>query len=364
MNLFKNLLRKKDFPINSYNKFWKWFQANEKLFFEVLKEERNIEENFFDQLSQKLNELKDGYWFLAGMYDENTAELVLTADGVIKNIFFVEEIVRSAPEIARWKITALKPALDIKDVNIEMADYKFNKDKINFYSNENSDYPDEIDITIVYDDYTEKDKDSIANGIYIFLDNFLGELNFATAIDNLKIIPKDKSEKEIIPIEKLTDFLNWRQMEFVEKYDGIRYNTEKDNYASLTAELENGNPLIAVINTSLLNWENKASHPWILRIEIHYKGNLKGMPDDGTYKQLDDIEGEIMSELKDYDGYLNVGRQTANNQRIIYFACKDFRKPSQVIYQIQDDFATRFKINYDIYKDKYWRSLNRFNPRH
>ena len=33
------------------------------------------------------------------------------------------------------------------------------------------------------------------------------------------------------------------------------------------AKLDNGNMLIATINTALLDWENKASHPWIMNIE-------------------------------------------------------------------------------------------------
>jgi hypothetical protein len=51
-------------------------------------------------------------FFLTGMYNDDTVELVLTADGAVKNIVFVEELVNSAPKIEGWKFTALKPALD------------------------------------------------------------------------------------------------------------------------------------------------------------------------------------------------------------------------------------------------------------
>jgi hypothetical protein len=53
------------------------------------------------------------------MYDENTVELVLTADGNTKNIVFVEELVEQAPRIEGWKFTALKPALQIEDVQLQ-----------------------------------------------------------------------------------------------------------------------------------------------------------------------------------------------------------------------------------------------------
>jgi hypothetical protein len=69
----------------------------------------------------------------------------------------------------------------------------------------------------------------------------------------------------------------------------------------------------------------------------------------------------IMHELKDVDGYLNVGRQTSEGEREIYFACKDFRKPSKVFFNTQKKHPDNFEIEYDIYKDKYWKTFERFN---
>ena len=86
------------------------------------------------------------------------------------------------------------------------------------------------------------------------------------------------------------------------------------------------------------------------------------MPNDETYKLLDEIENNISEELKDFEGYLKIGRQTAKNIREIYFACNDFRKPSKVLHKLEVEYADKFAISYDIYKDKYWQSFNRFNP--
>jgi hypothetical protein len=296
------------------------------------------------------------------MYDDNTVELVLTADGNTKNIVFVEELVEAAPEILGWKFTCLKPALSIEDVSIEMGGYKFNSDNLNFYATELTNYPDEIDVTIVHNDLTDENKEQISNGTYIFLDNYLGELDFLNNIDNLTIVGKSEAQRDLVPIEKLKDFLTWRQKEFNEKYEGVRYDTENDTHSILEAELESGNKLFAVINTELLNWDSKASHPWIAVLTLKYDGNNNnGMPNDKDYKLLDIIEEEIIQELKDFDGYLNIGRQTAKNERDIYFACKDFRKPSKVYYAIQQKYSESFEIEYDIYKDKYWQSFERFN---
>jgi Family of unknown function (DUF695) len=361
MHFLKNIFAKKDQPVNSYQDFWNWFQKNERRFFKAVKEKGNIEKNFFDKLSPKLNQLKDGYFYLTGMYNDNTVELVLTADGTIKNIVFVEELVDAAPKIEGWKFTALKPGSDIKNFSINMEGYQFNDENISFYPNNFPDYPDEIDITVVHNDLNNKNRTTITNGTYIFLDNYLGELNFATTIDNLTVIGKDEADQELIPVGKLKDFLTWRQKEFIEKYEGIRHNTEDDNYSILEAELESGNVLLAVINMDLLQWDSKASHPWILNIEIKFEGEYNnGMPDNETYQILDEIENKVLEELKDVEGYLNIGRQTADSTREIYFACKDFRKPSKVLHQIHEHYSGRIDLSYDIYKDKYWQSFNRF----
>jgi hypothetical protein len=360
MSILKSLFGTKQEPIRTYSDFWKWFQHNERAFFKVVKNHGNIEKDFFDKLSPKLNELKDGFFYLTGMLDENTAELILTADGTIKNIVFVEELVNAAPAIPGWTFTALKPSLEIKNVSIDMAGYSFSSDTLSFYPNELKDYPDEIDITIVHKNYNEKDASTITNGTYIFLDNFIGELNSVTAIDNVTVIGKEQAKQDLIPIEKLKSFLNWRQKEFIEKYEGTLQSTDTDEFSILEAELENGDRLVATINTDVLKWDKTASHPWIVILEIHFDGRSNnGMPDDPTYELLGQIEDKVLEQLKDSDGYLYIGRETASNLREVYFACKDFRKPSKVLHQLSKDFPD-FEIKYDIYKDKYWRSFNRF----
>ena len=294
------------------------------------------------------------------MLDDNTAELVMTADGIIRNIVFVEELVNAAPPIQGWKFTALKPALDIENVRMNMANYVFDSESLSFYSNDHTDFPDEIDITIIHRDFNDEDNSSITNGTYIFLDNYIGELNSVTTIDNVIVIGKGDAKKELVPIEKLKDFLIWREKEFIEKYEGVLQNTDNAEFSILEAELESGNKLIATINTDILNWGNKASHPWLLNIAIKYESQANnGMPDEETYQLLNEFENKVLEELKDFDGYLNIGRQTADNVREIYFACKDFRKPSKLLHKLTGD-NPNMNITYDIYKDKYWRSFNRF----
>lgn len=344
-----------------YQEFWNWFKENSNSFHQAIKTREGLEENFFDKLAPKLNELREGIFFLTGMMNEATAELIFTPDGIVKNIAFVEELVNAAPEIPNWKFTALKPETNIENVGIQMDEFKFGVETISFYPIEHAEYPDEIDITIVHKDFTEENKEVITNGVYIFIDNYLGELKSITTIDNITVTSENDAAQEPISIDKLKDYLIWREKEFLEKYEGTRHNTEDDAYSSLQAELENGAPYIAIVNSTVLEWENKASHPWILSIEIDYEGDESGLPDEEIYNLMDEFEDELMEELIDSEGYLNIGRETADNLREIHFACKEFRKPSKTLYNLISKYEGKLNIDFHIYKDKYWQSFERFN---
>lgn len=362
MSFLNKIFGKKEAPIKSYSDFWNWFLQNEKDFFSVVKKQENIQNGFFSKLSPKLAELREGFYFLTGMLDDHTVELILTADSNIKNIAFVEDLVAAAPSIPGWKITALKPALTIDSTNISMDGYEYNKNNLKFYYTEHENYPDVIDLTIVYDNYNDENKDNNINGIYIFLDNYLGELDFVNNIDIIKVTGPKDATKVLIPIEKLKDFLNWRQKEFVEKYEGIRHNTENDLHTSFEADLPNGNKAIAIINTEILQWDSKASHPWFCIFTIKYDGSrTNGMPTEKDMHKMDQMQDEMLEEMKDNDGYLYIGRQTADGEREVYFACRDFRKPSKVFEVIEREYSVFFKIDYEIYKDKYWQTLERYS---
>lgn len=360
MHFFKKLFQYKQ-EKNNYVRFWNWFQTKEKKFHKIVKNRSNVEIDLFNKLSNQLDQLHEGFYFLAGMLDDETAELVFTADGDLKTIVFIEALVALAPPIKGWRFTALKPPSNSSDIGIKMSEYEFDKDTISFYYHEHPEHPDAIDITFVHQDYTKENATTISNGTFIFLDNFLGELNFATLIDNIDLVAPQDAQKKLIPIEKLNNFLIWRQKEFIEKYDGIRHNTDDDEYALLEGVLENGNTIIVTINNELLRWDSKASHPWIARIEIPYDGkNNKGMPDQEMYDFLTELEEEITEALPNKEGYLNVGRQTGDHLRTLFLACKEFRKPSIVCFNLKQKYQSKITMEYTIYKDKYWLSFDRF----
>lgn len=362
MGFFKKLFGKKeDVPVVGNEGFWNWFIQHEASFYATVKGRSDINKNFLDKLMPKLQDLNGQFYCVTGMCDEDTAELIITAEGDIKTFVFVEELVAEAPVLKNWKFTALKEAVDTDSINISMDEYEFNDKKIRFFSNEHASYPDEIDITLVHEDFNSQNEKIISNGTFIYLDNILGELNAATLIDNATIAGNASDDRDLIPIKKLSEFLLWREKEFVERYKGIRRDTENDEYAVLEGKDGDGKPLLAVINRELVEWDAKPSHPWMMLIKITYTAdNDNGMPGKNTYTLMDQFEETVLKGLPDSEGYLNLGRETYNSSRTIFFACKEFRKSSKTVSACINDYLGRLDISYDIFRDKYWMTMNRF----
>jgi len=362
MGFLNTIFGKKENKKDSIADFWDWFTKNEHAFFQIVKTGEQIDQNFFSKLSPKIDALRKELYFLTGMYDDDTAELVVTPDGVIKNVAFVEHLIASAPALARWKFTALKPAIaDMEKFKITMYGFTFDIKDMFFYPIQHKYHPDEVDIVIVHPDFTEENKANISHGIEIFLDNYIGELNSIIAIDNLNVTSKELATEELIPLLKLKDYLIWREKEFVEKYTDVRHRAADDTYTAFEGILENDLPIFAIINTTLLDWDGKASHPWIVTLKINYDGTAtNGMPDQETYDLMDKFEEELMDSLPIDIGFLNIGRETADNLREIYLACTEFRKASRTIDRLIEEYRDNLQIDYSIYKDKYWKTFERF----
>ena len=344
----------------TYQDFWKWFENHEENFFNVIKEHHLIEENFLDLLLPNLKEINEIFFVLVGMFAENTAEMIITVDGNITDIVFAEEFVNEAPDLERWKFTALKPETDIEKIGLKMGEHLFNKENIFFYANVDEDYPDEIDLVFVHEDLNDINENEVINGTYLFIDNYLGELNFLTQIDNFRIESKADAEVELIPIEKLKDFLSWREREFIEKYEGAKIITTEDSYSLLEGTLENGFPLLATINADLLRWPDKASHPWVSVLRIGFQGDeANGFPNDADYELFNTIEDDLILHLKPEEGNLNIGRETADHLREIYFVSKDFRQISKFLEATVEKYPD-YDMSFEIYKDKYWQSFERY----
>jgi hypothetical protein len=363
MNFIQKLFGKEDVPAGNEG-FWAWFGQHESAFFQILQRKDNIiiNDRFIRKLMPKLQALNPHFYCEAGMADDSTAELVVTAEGDVKSIVWAEELIAAAPEMANWKFTALKPAL--RSGSIHLNGHRFDSSNIHFFCEQDAAYPDEIDLILVHAEFAEENKKTITHGTLLYLDSVLGELDAATLIDRVTVRGAGPAGQQPIPMDKLTDFLVWKEKEFVEKYHGTRHDTESDTHASLEGSDADGFPSIAIVNTDLLEWDIKPSHPWMTVIGIDYRKALgtarNGMPGSQYLEQLREWENELRRELPDSAGYLVLGWQTYKGKRTIYMACKEFRVASKTIAAWIQKHQRTMTCSYEMYKDKYWRTVEKF----
>ncbi len=343
----------------SHEEFWIWFSGSADLFYETVKSQESIALNFIDAVSRKLTGLRAGFFILVGMYDDDTAEMIITADGNVTVIPFIEELVSSAPNIPNWRFTALKPPTDRDDFEVGFSQASLSADNLFFTYNAQSKYPDLIDIDVVHADITDATKRLFTQGIFIFLENYIGEMECIELIDNIEIKAKHLADGELIPMSKLASFLKWRHKELVEKYDQVIHSSEEDTYVGYESETKDGLTIIATINTKLLNWEHIAAYPWITVLTLGYHQGSNGMPREDDYLLLEVLEEKVNALMAESQYCLNIGRETGGNRREVLFATKGFRQTVKVMDEVAR-IESPFKISYDIFKDKYWRSLERF----
>lgn len=342
--------------------FWDWFLENQDNFWQIVnaKDRDKIEEEFLSQLAEKLAGLRQDIFYFTGMCSDSQAELILTADGYVNNITFIEDLIKAAPALKNWRFTALKPEMDANDLGIDIHGYVFEAEKMAFFSPIYPDFPDYVSIVVAYSDYKQEDHDDILNGVSLFIDNYLGELKSVSLIDNLQVCSFDQADHELIPIDKLKGYLQYRESEFVEKYQGTRYNTDQDMYSSLQGENPEGAVILAIVNKTLLSWDAKPSHPWMVEVVIDYDPIENGLPNKEDYQLIYDMEDSLALNLKDHEGYLYAARKVSDGSCSIFLPCKEFREVSRFLDKWIPNYQDCFTISYYIYKDKYWQSLNQF----
>jgi hypothetical protein len=349
--------------ISDYESFWEWFSLHQEEFHSVLQSRTNVDTRLMNRLLPALQKLNSGFFCVCGIEPDNSAELIISAEGNVKNFVFVEDLIAKAPFIPGWRFTALKPAVGLQALSTNTKGYEFSQEKIGFYEKKDPRHPDEISLVFVHEDYSRENAQQIENGTFVFLENALGELNLATLIDDIVVSgPASLKDDDPIPLEKLIAYLKWREAEFIEKYKGGRYNTVADRYATFSGQDSNGFSSIGLMNTDLLQWDAKGSHPWMMTITISYGGNhTNGMPDKETFKRMDRFEKDLCDLLVDEKGYLNIGRQTYNGTRTIYFACSEFRHASRIAKLMIAEYRGVIEVDYSICRDKYWMTVEKFS---
>ncbi|MDR0230065.1 MAG: DUF695 domain-containing protein [Flavobacteriaceae bacterium] len=330
-----------------YQKFWEWFTQNEKRFKEVIETQDNVVDNFIEVVSPKLKAINPNFNMLAGGRPGSVTEFIVTPDGALKAVPFVEDFIVCAPDIEGWSFLACKKPS--KGIALRMGDFELSEDTVSFIPLIEEGYPDYIALRFIIDAYTPENEEELGNALFIFLDNYIGEMLTMTEIDHLEVRGNDAIEGEPIPVSKLEDYLNFRSKEFVEKYDGVKRNSDLDDYVLM--EMKNDDEVyLATLNKSFIFWEKRMSYPWVIRIDMFYEAGGSGMPNKEDVAIMDEIE-----DLLNESGIVTtVVRETGGGERNLYLATQDFRTASKEVFSTLSLYDKRIKSSYRLYKDKYW----------
>jgi hypothetical protein len=348
--------------LEAAEKFWQWFAENEARFRNYEEQDSEKTHDFLDELVHELKPYNPWLKALAGGDGHGKYELIITADGDIALFPKVEQLIDAAPRIEGWKLTAHKPPLGFDQIRIDMYDKEFSPDTVNFYPLINPQCPDEVNIILTHPGYKEEEDEQFQTAGMIYLENGLGELNTAVQIDKYVVgaLPPESDGLEIIPITKLNEYLNWREKEFVEKYESSGKSRPEENYTVLEAKDNENKPMFATIDAGFKDWEYRSAFPWLMQIDINYKGDEHGLPDNTQMEELQSIEDEIVALFPSDSSILYIGHRTYDNYRSVYFYTNNYSKASNMLHQYLEKNLRKSEIVFFIKKDKYWHTMEQF----
>ena len=201
-NMF-GLFKKQD-PIE---KFWNWFQANEKSL-------RDFQKNPDKTLTEVLENAKKIQSGLAIEFEppkNNIINVTISADGN-RNIFsVVQDIIEKAPKIDGWTFVAFRQRMPIEKVKgmvLKAQDHELNPDNMKFFPMISDD---SLDIIVYANKVTEENYNQVAYGGLLLLDNILGEYDCVTKVRSFDFqnMPTKQDElKDLKPLLELTDFVD------------------------------------------------------------------------------------------------------------------------------------------------------------
>ncbi len=197
-------LFKKQDPIE---KFWNWFQANEK----SLRDFQKNPDKTLTQVLENAKKIQGGLAIEFEPHKNNVINVTISADGD-RNIFsIVEDIVAKAPKIEGWTFVAFRqrmPTEKVKGMILKANDHELNPDNMKFFPMISGD---SLDIIIYSDKVTEENYNHVAYGGLLLLDNILGEYDCVTKIRSFDFqnMPTKQDElRDLKPLLELSNFVD------------------------------------------------------------------------------------------------------------------------------------------------------------
>ncbi len=359
MGLLDSIFKKRT-SVYEASDFWAWFVKNVGTFKQLSKISQEEAHELLDIIVEELNKYNPWLKAVGGQYDENTSELIITADGDIALFSKVLELIEKAPVLKGWLFTAHKPPVGLTNMAIRMFDKDFNEETLHFYPIVEDEYPDEVSLVLTHKQYNIEEEEDFQTAMSIYVQNGLGEINAATQIDDLSFSAEPEDKSELIPINKLNDYLTWREKEFVEKCHSSEIELPEDSFNIIEGVDEEDNVMVALVNLNYENFLFKPVYGWLLSVTMEYTPAENGLPDNDTLIILQEEETKVIELLTTQSDTLYTATKTFKGSRILYFYTKMYEQPSILLHHFLDTEEITSSTSFFVEKDKYWRCLEEF----
>ena len=180
MNLISNLFRSYGSK-SSPAKFWAWFTANSKLMFQI----QTGHEAVLKELARELDSIHEHLTYEIGGAENGVRELVISADGFKSAIPAVEDLVKKAPKLSDWTVTAFRQPLG-ELLTVEYGAARLAPDAVWFKAGRNGSM---IDVNLFLDGYNAAHKSDYLACVFLTLDHLLGEYKVMTRVGAIEVGP-------------------------------------------------------------------------------------------------------------------------------------------------------------------------------
>ncbi len=186
---------------DAINKFWKWFQTNEK---KLRGFERNPDK-ILGEVLDNAKQIENGLAIEFEPPNNNIVNVTISADGD-RNLFpIVKQIVEKAPKIQGWNFIAFRqrmPADKLKTMVLKVQDHELSPAKMKFFPIVSGD---SLDIIVYINQVTEKNFNQMAYAMLTLMDNILGEYDCVTKVRSYDLQKMPTKKEELDGLQPLLD---------------------------------------------------------------------------------------------------------------------------------------------------------------
>ncbi|ANU15155.1 hypothetical protein BBI08_15445 [Planococcus halocryophilus] len=183
---------------NKVTAFWEWFVVNEQAY---LKLEGTGEVKLFNQLEKKLQKVNKHLAFEMGdIRKDGKREFIISADGMVEAFDDVIELVKHAPTLSAFDITAFRQQ-QAEEVTVEYGDIELGWDDL-FCTYEKEETNGELNLILYIKGFNEENEDEFVSASFILLDTIIGEYNVGMHIGEIEFT-NYKGQPNVRPVKEL-----------------------------------------------------------------------------------------------------------------------------------------------------------------